>query len=149
MNVPGTWRVWVIKQVPRYSVCLHPSRVCGHSTSQSMPPPLDVTGQASGLRFLTCSSWSWDTLLQPNVCWLESKPSISVSSTSSPLNVSTLHRHPNHDFTGLPVDQLEFNSDLSTNLVILYAWDYTLSYQYIFLIKSIIRGWWHGVWLIL
>ena len=39
----------------------------------------------------TWSSWSCDTLLQQNVCSSESNPSISVSSTSSPLSVSTLY----------------------------------------------------------
>jgi len=48
----------------------------------------------------TCSSWSCDTLLQENVCSSESNPSISVSSTSSPLSVSTLYvQFHTHHFT--------------------------------------------------
>ena len=39
---------------------------------------------------VTWMIWSWSTLPQKNDCWSDTKPGMSVSSTSSPFNVRTL-----------------------------------------------------------
>lgn len=48
---------------------------------------------------LTWRSWLWTTLAQRKVCWSDSNPDSSVSSTSSPFSINTLKQQYITQFT--------------------------------------------------
>ena len=66
---------------------------------------------------LTWTSWLCTTLAQRNVCWSDSNPDSSVSSTSSPFSISTLQiqsitasqHHISQSFTGSTKSKLTEN----------------------------------------